>query len=93
MTNQHLPTIDYELCTACSICVAVCPTGALAMSENGPYFFSPENCTYCTDCESLCPSSAISCDFEITWEPETSLDKQVSGKRNSQLQEKGDEHE
>ncbi len=66
--DLHLPSIDYNLCTICGVCVTACPTGALELTKSGPSFSAPEKCTYCTDCEALCPSGAISCDFEISWE-------------------------
>ncbi len=67
MTDLSLPSIDMSLCTACGICVEICPAHALEMSPDGPRFSTPENCTWCSDCEALCPSSAITCDFEIGW--------------------------
>jgi NAD-dependent dihydropyrimidine dehydrogenase PreA subunit len=73
MSEPRLPAIDTDLCTACGVCVEVCPAGALAMNQTGPYFSAPTNCSYCTDCEALCPTGAITCDFEIGWGSEIDL--------------------
>ena len=70
MTQTHLPSIDYSLCTVCGACVTACPAGALELTHDGPRFWVPENCTYCTDCEALCPAGAITCDFTIGWGPD-----------------------
>ena len=47
-------------CKACGICVAFCPTGALARDESGsPYVKAIEKCTRCGWCEIRCPDFAI----------------------------------
>ena len=53
-------------CKACGICVAFCPTGALAKDEAGyPYVNDIEKCINCGWCEIRCP------DFAITVESKT----------------------
>ena len=53
-------------CKACGICVAFCPTGALAKDEAGyPYVKDIEKCINCGWCEIRCP------DFAITVEKKT----------------------
>ncbi|MBL7108393.1 MAG: 4Fe-4S binding protein [Candidatus Cloacimonetes bacterium] len=52
--------IYYEWCKKCGICVAFCPTGALANRDDGaPYVIHPEKCTHCERCDMLCPDYAI----------------------------------
>jgi 2-oxoglutarate ferredoxin oxidoreductase subunit delta len=47
-------------CKACGICVAFCPTGALAKDEAGnPYVKDIGKCTRCGWCEIRCPDFAI----------------------------------
>jgi 2-oxoglutarate ferredoxin oxidoreductase subunit delta len=47
-------------CKACGICVAFCPTGALAKDEAGyPYVKDFEKCINCGWCEIRCPDFAI----------------------------------
>jgi 2-oxoglutarate ferredoxin oxidoreductase subunit delta len=56
------PKIDiYKAwCKACGICVAFCPTGALAKDEAGnPYVKDIKKCISCGWCEIRCPDFAI----------------------------------
>ena len=47
-------------CKACGICVAFCPTGALAKDEAGnPFVKDIEKCIGCGWCEIRCPDFAI----------------------------------
>jgi len=67
--SQHktAPVFNKELCIACSMCVDICPTGALdlqiANSPRGfrryPYLISAGKCTGCASCEKQCPVVAI----------------------------------
>jgi 2-oxoglutarate ferredoxin oxidoreductase subunit delta len=74
------PKIDiYKAwCKACGICVAFCPTGALARDETGsPYVKDVEKCISCGWCEIRCP------DFAIT------VEKKEKGRKRTE--EKGEE--
>ncbi|MFZ5769736.1 MAG: FAD-binding protein [Bacillota bacterium] len=46
-----------ERCTGCEACVAVCPTGAIEMSEGIASI--GDACTLCRACVSVCPAEAI----------------------------------
>jgi ferredoxin len=51
-----------EACTACGLCAATCPTGALRLEkEDGEYqlLFNAQDCTDCGKCLSLCPAQAL----------------------------------
>jgi ferredoxin len=44
-------------CTACGLCAASCPAGAIAMGKKGPRWNA--NCDGCNRCINLCPEKAI----------------------------------
>ncbi len=78
--KKEEPKIDIfkAWCKACGICVAFCPTGALAKDEAGnPYVKDAEKCIGCGWCEIRCP------DFAIT----------VGRKNKKKAEEKGEETE
>ncbi len=55
-------------CKSCGICVAFCPSGALAADEAGtPYVKDVQKCIRCGWCELRCPDFAIS----VSPKPET----------------------
>jgi len=49
--------IDSEACTACGICVDVCPENAIEV--NGRAVINTDACTGCATCVSECPNEAI----------------------------------
>ena len=58
--------IDEEMCKGCSICIEVCPKGALEISVkiNRRGYYIPivkdqEICACCRLCEHICPDFAI----------------------------------
>jgi len=60
--KKEEPKIDIyrAWCKACGICVAFCPTGALAKDEGGsPYVKDIGKCIHCGWCEIRCPDFAI----------------------------------
>ncbi len=66
-----VPQIDAARCDGCSLCVRVCPNGALRL-ENGVAVVSfPDRCSYTGVCEQACPRDAIQRVFEIVWPGET----------------------
>ena len=61
-------TVDETACSACGICVTVCPTGALEQgSENDCWVLSfvSSACTKCSLCIEACPEEAI--DYDRHW--------------------------
>jgi 2-oxoglutarate ferredoxin oxidoreductase subunit delta len=75
--KREEPKIDiYKAwCKGCGICVAFCPTGALAKDEAGyPYVQDIEKCINCGWCEIRCP------DFAITVEKKTKGKRRAAGK-------------
>ena len=57
--------IDEHSCSACGICLAVCPTGAIfkeIKQEHHFFYFNGSLCNNCSLCREACPENAI--DFE-----------------------------
>lgn len=55
--------IDPETCTACAVCVEVCPEGSISEGEvdgKTVYIIDPETCTDCGVCVEECPEGSIS---------------------------------
>ena len=78
-TKKEEPKIDIyrAWCKSCGICVAFCPTGALAKDEAGnPYVEDIDKCINCGWCEIRCP------DFAIT------VEKKTKGKKGEAETEK-----
>ena len=76
LNKKEEPKIDiYKAwCKGCGICVAFCPTGALAKDEAGyPYVQDIEKCINCGWCEIRCP------DFAITVEKKNKRRAAVNG--------------
>jgi formate hydrogenlyase subunit 6/NADH:ubiquinone oxidoreductase subunit I len=60
-----IPFIAPERCTGCGLCVAICPTGALAMRDAVAVVAQPDVCAYTGHCELICPAQAITRPFQI----------------------------
>jgi 2-oxoglutarate ferredoxin oxidoreductase subunit delta len=90
--KKETPKIDIfkAWCKACGICVAFCPTGALAKDEAGnPYVKDIEKCINCGWCEIRCPDFAITVEA-ITKEAKT-VEAQTKGRKKVEI--KGGEEE
>jgi 2-oxoglutarate ferredoxin oxidoreductase subunit delta len=75
--KKETPKIDIfkAWCKACGICVAFCPTSALAKDEAGnPYVKDIDKCINCGWCEIRCP------DFAITVETKAEGSKRIEVK-------------
>jgi len=60
------PVLFPENCNGCGLCISVCSSGSLYLS-NGRIALEPVGeCDWCAYCEAVCLSSAIFCPFEIT---------------------------
>ena len=47
-------------CKGCGLCVEFCPTGVLALDDDGrPFVVAAEKCTACHWCDVHCPDLAI----------------------------------
>jgi len=58
--------VDAEKCKGCEVCIASCPTKAVALAEevNGKgyryaYLQNPDACNGCASCAMVCPDSVI----------------------------------
>jgi NAD-dependent dihydropyrimidine dehydrogenase PreA subunit len=60
-----LPEINEATCTGCGDCVAVCPTGALALAGGKALMAHPGLCIYDGECEPVCPVAAIQLPYVI----------------------------
>lgn len=59
--------VDTEVCKGCEVCIPVCQTNVIAMSQevnrkgyHYAYMVNPEACNGCTNCALVCPDRAIS---------------------------------
>ncbi|MHA1913117.1 MAG: 4Fe-4S binding protein [Promethearchaeota archaeon] len=67
--SNHAIEINKKLCTGCSVCVKICPKGALVQNRDGkikvktedliPEIPDADKCSYCGTCAYMCPFSAI----------------------------------
>ncbi len=55
----ELPEVDETRCGGSGRCVAVCPTGSLAMGPHLPWLPRPLDCVSCGLCAAVCPVNAI----------------------------------
>ena len=68
-TKSQAIEINKELCVGCSVCVKVCPQGAIIQTHHGkirvktvdllPEIPDATVCSYCGTCAYMCPFSAI----------------------------------
>ncbi len=53
------PVIERSECSACGICLEVCPSGAIDILGEYASVVNEEACTACGDCMEECPMGAI----------------------------------
>ena len=54
------PVWDYDRCSKCMKCVALCPDGCISISDEGYPYADYDNCKGCMICANECPVDAIS---------------------------------
>ena len=59
MTAPLLPVVDDTRCVGDGACVAVCPTGCLALADGVPWLARPRDCVSCGACVEVCPTGAV----------------------------------
>ncbi|MEM0118452.1 MAG: 2-oxoacid:acceptor oxidoreductase family protein [Conexivisphaerales archaeon] len=59
------PVVDYEKCTACTVCYAYCPESALTLRQDGKPVIDYDNCKGCLICYRECPPKAITLEREV----------------------------
>ena len=69
-TSAAVAEVDVQKCTACLVCVRVCPFGAPYIGDEGVSCIPPSACMGCGICTAECPAGAItlkhSTDDQIT---------------------------
>ena len=58
LTARGLPELDPQRCDASADCVAVCPTGAIALTPDR-WTVDAGRCVFCDACVLACPREAI----------------------------------
>lgn len=65
-TDQHMgmrPIVDVQGCSACGVCVEVCPRSAITI-EGGASRINRDLCVGCGECMTTCTTSSIGFDWE-----------------------------
>ena len=57
--TPDLPVLDDTRCVGSAACVAICPTGCLAMAAGRPWMPRPGDCVSCAACVPICPTDAL----------------------------------
>jgi 2-oxoglutarate ferredoxin oxidoreductase subunit delta len=71
-TSKKLPVFTLARCKPCGICSHFCPTGAIAVRDDGtPFLAKPEACNSCGLCEDMCPDWAVCLSLPDLGEPDT----------------------
>ncbi len=52
--------VDADKCGGCKSCVDVCPTEAIAISDDGKAVVDSDTCGECGACVDECPNEALS---------------------------------
>jgi len=55
--------VDKDVCVDCGACTAVCPTGAVAFTEDWTLEYDDDKCILCLACTHACPVRAITEQF------------------------------
>jgi MinD superfamily P-loop ATPase len=57
--KSMIPVFNFEKCSRCGKCAAVCPEKAIVFVEGKNPIFIPEQCIGCRACKIVCPRKAI----------------------------------
>lgn len=64
-----VPYVHPGLCTACGLCLVVCPYGAIGVAWDRDGVMLPwideRQCTRCDECERACPERAVEVPFAV----------------------------
>ncbi len=56
--NVQFPKVEYEKCTACGICIEICPMDTIIM-KNYKAWVETAYCSNCRECMQVCPVDAF----------------------------------
>ena len=76
MAAKKYPNFDFGICTACGVCMGVCPLSCIELSKVDvdflrkayPVLEARDRCTGCGICNTACPVEAIKME-EIILQP------------------------
>ncbi len=54
--------VDQDTCIGCGACVGACPTGAIALNDEGKAQVDADTCIDCGACVGVCPVGAVTLD-------------------------------
>ncbi|WEU40241.1 MAG: 4Fe-4S binding protein [Candidatus Odinarchaeum yellowstonii] len=66
---------DYDNCIGCTLCIKVCPAGAILATPERKVNFYMDRCIFCGECAETCPVKVISFskDFELAYDDKEKL--------------------
>ena len=72
VNDTNAPRFLARLCNRCGLCIKVCLSGFLKLTDEGPACTSPDKCDGCAKCEEACAKGAIEVPFVIVSESKLS---------------------
>ena len=61
--NHGVPIINREACTACGVCLSICPDRIIIADSSGKAVVNGDSCMQCGHCYGACPVEAVTVPF------------------------------